>query len=351
MAFLLPGSGHIPVGGFKVTYEYAQHLSLRGHRTCVVHASWPGGGAPLPRKGKALLGYLRRRITGYRPTSWFSFRAPVAVRLVPFLHAAFVPAVDVLVATAWQTAEWLGRTASLAGRERLYLIQHEETWSGEAARVYATWRLPLRKIVSARWLEDRIRAAGEEAVYIPIGLDFSAFGLDLSLAERPAAHVVSLHHEAAWKGSRIALEALRIVRDRIPQLEATLFGTGPPPGDVPAWCRYIRNPPQSELRRLYNRATAVLSASLSEGWGLVGSEAMMCGAAFVGTDIGGHREFAGHEETALLCPPGDTHALADSLTRLLHDPAFRQALAARAHAAIQRFTWERAADAFERVLR
>lgn len=338
------------MGGFKVVYEYAQHLSLRGHRACVVHAAWSGGAASRPRKLKALLGYVRRRITGYRPESWFAFRAPVELRWLPFLHPRLVPAADVLIATAWQTAEWLGRAKQRPGCEGLYLIQHEETWSGEASRVLATWHLPLRKIVTARWLEERLLAAGESASHIPIGLDFSAFGMDVPPAQRPRAHVVSLHHEAPWKGSRLALEALRIARDRIPAMDATFFGTGPRPDGLPSWCRYARNPAQAELRTLYNRATVVLSASLSEGWGLVGSEAMMCGGAFVGTDVGGHREFARHEETALLCPPGDAAALSECVVRLVREPALRQRIVEGAHRSIQRFTWDRATDAFERAL-
>jgi glycosyltransferase involved in cell wall biosynthesis len=254
------------------------------------------------------------------------------------------------MATAWQTADWLGRAKLPPGSERLYLIQHEETWSGLATRVHGTWHLPLRKIVTARWLEERLRAEGERAIHIPIGLDFSAFGMDIAPAERPHAHVVSLHHAAPWKGSALALEALRIARERNPTIEATLFGTGPPPARLPVWCRYARNPAQPELRALYNRATLVLSASLSEGWGLVGSEAMMCGAAFVGTDVGGHREFARHEDTALLCPPGDPAALADGVERLVREPAVRSAIAERAHRHIQRFTWARAADALAEVL-
>src|SRR5262245_22298769 len=62
LVFLLPGSGHLPVGGFKVAYEYAQHLSIRGFRTSVVHAAWSGGDASLAHRTKALIGYARRRI-------------------------------------------------------------------------------------------------------------------------------------------------------------------------------------------------------------------------------------------------------------------------------------------------
>ena len=38
ISFLLPFSGHKPVGGFKVAYEYANGLARRGHEVTVFHA-------------------------------------------------------------------------------------------------------------------------------------------------------------------------------------------------------------------------------------------------------------------------------------------------------------------------
>jgi glycosyltransferase involved in cell wall biosynthesis len=78
---------------------------------------------------------------------------------------------------------------------------------------------------------------------------------------------------------------------------------------------------------------------------------MMCGAAVVATDIGGHREFCTDGETALLVPAEDPAAIAGAVVRLLDDPELRLRLAQNGHRNIQRFTWEAACDAFERVLR
>jgi glycosyltransferase involved in cell wall biosynthesis len=351
VTFLLPGSGHIPVGGFKVVYEYAQGLAENGFGVRVVHAAMASSETTAVGRVRSFLGYYRRSVTGFRPTRWFSFRKPVTLAWVRRLNTGALRGAEVVVATSWQTAEWLAEARLPSCRRRLYLIQHDETWSGTFERVRATWTLPLTKIVIARWLQEIAHSQGQEAVLIPNGLDFTAFGLDAPIDQRREPEAVMLCHPAKWKGTAVGLESLKLARASIPLLRATLFGTGAAPGGLPSWCRYARNPGQGVLRRLYNRASVVVCPSLEEGWGLVGSEAMICGAAVAATDIGGHREYAHHQETALLCPPGDAPALAEMIVRLLSDSELRVRLATRAQAEIRQFTWERAVRRFEEVVR
>ncbi|WP_133121187.1 glycosyltransferase family 4 protein [Kyrpidia spormannii] len=211
-----------------------------------------------------------------------------------------------------------------------------------------TWSLPLRKIVIAKWLQDIAEQMGETAEYIPNGLDIEAFGMDIPPEDRDGCRVMMLYHEYDWKGSRDGLRALEMVKECQPDLHVTLFGVPSKPSGLPSWIEYFQNPPQRVLRRLYNEAAVFLATSWSEGWGLPASEAMICGAAVVATDIGGHREFAMDVETALLVPPRDPSAMANQVQRLLASPRLRIDLAYRGNRFIQRFTWQRSVDAMER---
>ena len=76
----------------------------------------------------------------------------------------------------------------------------------------------------------------------------------------------------------------------------------------------------------------------------------MSGASVVATDNGGHREFAFHEQTALLSPPRSPRELAENVTRLIYDSSLRIKLARQGNQYVQQFTWERAVDAFEACL-
>src|SRR5918994_3082956 len=350
VTFVLPGAGNLPVGGFKIVYEYANGLARRGHTVCVVHPALLQRHSSLRGRGRALARYVLRRLSSsYHPRSWFHLDPRVRTSWVPSLHPRYLPDADAVVASAWQTAEWVCEYPQQKG-ERFYLIQHLETWSGAEDRVMATWGLPLRKIVIARWLQELATSMGEHAEYIPNGLDFQAFGIDIAPAARKPATGLMLYHEAEWKGSSDGLTALVRVKQRLPALEVALFGVPFAPSDLPAWIRYHRQPTQELLRALYNQSAVFVAPSRVEGWGLTASEALMCGCALAATDAGGHREFAFHEETALVSPAGQPGALADNIERLIRDDDLRIRLALTGHHSIGRFTWERALAAFEHVL-
>ncbi len=353
VAFLLPGSCEVPVGGVKVALEYANALARRGWYVRVVMpfvrdreaverlraSRWRS----LRKRARFLARRWRR---SYLSAGWFEVDERVEMRFVLTPEARHLPPADAWVATSWRTAGWV---AGYAGA-RLYLIQHLETWDGPEAEVLATWKLPLRKVVIARWLESVARELGEEAVYVPNGIDFGAFGMDLPPESRAPGRVLMLYHKADWKGSADGIAAIVAARREHPGLEAVLYGVPERPSSLPGWMGYERQPPQARLRELYNWAAVFLAPSWTEGWGLPGSEAMACGCAVVATDIGGHREFAREGETALLAPARDPGALARQLLRLLRDPALRVDLARRGQAAIQRFRWEPSVGKLEETL-
>jgi len=216
-------------------------------------------------------------------------------------------------------------------------------------RVANTWRLPLQKIVISRWLQKLVADVGESATYIPNGLDFDDFGVDVPPSEREPQRLLMLHHEQPLKGSRDGLEAMRLTRRQIPQLSGTIFGVPAKPKGLPPWISYQQKPVGRPLRKLYNEAAIFVAPSWAEGFGLPPAEAMQCGAALCATDIGGYREYAIHNQTALLSPPKNPESLASNITNLVRNNLLRLRLAEQGHEYIQRFTWERAVSALERL--
>ena len=351
VTFLLPAAGTRPTGGFKVVYEYANALAERGHEATVVHpAALPGHGERAANGLRGGLAYaMKGLLRSWRPDAWFRIDARVRMLWVPVLSPRRVPDADAIVATWWRTAELLAAWPAAKGT-KYYLLQHLETWGGPAERVLATWRLPLQKVVIARWLQQQADKLGERSHYVPNGLDFAAFGIDVALTARPPASVAMLHHGYEWKGSNDGLAALQLAKSSLPQLRAELFGIGPPPPGLPAWIAYRRNPLQKELRAIYNRAAIFVAPSWTEGWPLPPAEALACGCALACTDIGGHGEYAIAGKTALMSPPGERAALARNIVRLATDAELRTALAEQGSAFVRQFTWQRAAERLEVVL-
>lgn len=351
ITFVLPGHGRNPIGGFKVVYEYANALARSGHTVTVVHPSLLPVISGRSDKFVAALKFAYRKTDGsYRPGKWFQVDPSVRLLWVPSLAPRYIPDSDVVIATAWRTAEWVAQYPERKGRG-FYLIQSLETWDGPEDQVYATWKLPLSKIVIAKWLKEIADGLGEKCVHIPNGLDFERFSLCVPPEKRDPSRVMMLHHHRELKGSKDGLEALTIARNHSPGLTVSLFGVTSPPRDLPPWIQYYRRPDQKLLRNLYNEASIFVAPSWIEGWPLPPAEAMMCGAALAATDIGGHREYAVHEQTALLSPAKTPAALADNIVRLARENSFRCELAERGHAHMQQFTWKRATERLEWLLR
>jgi starch synthase len=79
--------------------------------------------------------------------------------------------------------------------------------------------------------------------------------------------------------------------------------------------------PKIEIIQILSHATVFACPSLYEPLGIVNLEAMACGTAVVGSDVGGIPEVVADSQTGLLVPPGDPVILAEAISSLVSDPA------------------------------
>jgi succinoglycan biosynthesis protein ExoA len=81
-----------------------------------------------------------------------------------------------------------------------------------------------------------------------------------------------------------------------------------------------------ELFAFYQRATALVVPSLSEGFPQVIAEALCAGLPTVASAVGGIPAFLTHLETAMLVPPADTLALAETIEQVLNSSDLQERL-------------------------
>lgn len=109
-------------------------------------------------------------------------------------------------------------------------------------------------------------------------------------------------------------------------------------------------PTQAELSHLISSATVFASACWHEGFSFCPLEAMACGVPVVMTDDGGSREYARHEENALVSAPNDPEALRSNIDRVLSDVELRARLIENGLETAKRFDWQKLAGRFAEYL-
>jgi glycosyltransferase involved in cell wall biosynthesis len=336
ITFLCP---HVRIaGGVRAILTYAARLTASGHQVEVV----------VPARSRARAFW--RSLRGAGPDWMPEFRGRLV--WVDRWRTNALPDADILLATAWQSADTVAAAPPRCGR-KFYFVQHYESlYHGAPAAVDATYRLPLRKIVISTWLRDVMRERfASEADVLVTPVDTALFRAVTVPVATSRPRVLMLHHEYAWKGTADGFDAVARVKARVPGLHLVGFGVSAPHGAA-AYDEFHADPPQARLASIYSSCDIYLCPSWDEGLGMPPMEAMACGAALVTYDNGGCRDYARDGETALVARRRDVGDLADKLERLAVDAALR-ARVARAGAAFvtTAFDWGRAVRRMEEIFR
>ncbi len=368
VVFVLPSVKSRPVGGYKMVFEYANRFAADGYNVAVVFMYSPSF-APskhgfiyrLLRFAYRMMLFASNKIrSGFvKVPSWFDLDPSVETEVAFGLKGAKAlrGAGCRVVATAVGTSYPVSASLSL-GQKGYYFVQDFEDWSAPESYVLASYRLPLKKITIAPWL---VRKIGEElneaapledgagATLVENGLDFEYFKMTKEIEARPPYEVAMLYHTAPHKGCDDAFEALKIVKQKVPQLHVAVFGAYRPP-HLPEWFSYTRCPSKEEHNGIYNGAAIFVAPSRLEGMGLTPAEAMICGCAVACTDNPGFEVFSRDGETTLVSKVGDVEGLAANIIKLIEDSRLRIKIARQGNEFIRQFTWERAYAKFKAAL-
>ena len=328
----------------------AQGLARRGHELTLlcppearIHAEareWQLRTVALPIGRKRLTGVLALR-------RWFSQNR-----------------CDV-VSTHSSTDSWLSALA-LTGK-RIPIVRTRHISAPVPRNVLSRWLYsrPARIVTAGealrRELIERNGIAAERVVSVPTGADPQRY----RPGDRSAARArLGLPGDAtlvgivatlrSWKGHRYLLEAL--------PANATLVIVGDGPQREALHARVSELGLQARVVFAGNQSDVVpwlqaldifaLPSYAHEGVPQALLQAMLAALPCVTTSVGSIGELALAEQTALLVPPQDSHALRGALERLVNDEALRKRLgqAAREHCA-ERMSDERMLDRMEAIYR
>ncbi|MDB5809264.1 MAG: glycosyl transferase group 1 [Betaproteobacteria bacterium] len=341
-------------GGIRVIAIYAKALVARGHTVKLVS---PPPRRALRRKLKSLIRGKGWPAAGRAPASHLD-GSGLDHRVLDHWRPvtdADVPDADVVIATWWETAEWVAELGAEKGAKAYFVQAHEIHPYLPVARCHATYRLPLHKIVISRWLADVMRDQyGDDCVdLVPNSVDPAQF-FALERGKQRLPTVGLLYSTAAYKAVEVAVAAVAEVHERMPELRVVSFGSDRQDAalPLPEYVRFFFSPPQEEIRNLYAQCDAWISASRSEGFNLPAMEAMACRTPIVSTRTGWPEEVIVSGRNGVLTEIDNVGALAQGLEWILRlpDDEWRM-LSQRAYETAREGSWEASSRLFEEALK
>lgn len=320
-------------GGHMTIFRLIEQLESKGH-TCTIWLDDPLGYNP---EGAAV---LRRTIREH-------FR-PLAAPVFKGFGAWF--GADVAIATGWQTAYSVRTLGDCAARA--YLVQDCEPdfypASAEQRLADETYRFGMHGIAASPWLADMVRAHGSTCGHFDLAADHAVYHPRTGIERQPSTVAFYARFETPRRGVALGALALEEVVRRRPGTRIVSFGTREPGGlEVASESAGILD--ADGLARLYSEATVGLCLSLTN-YSLIPGEMLACGLPCVDVD---HPSAVGvfGEDGPVAFSKADVLALADTIDRLLADPAERERRREAGLAFARAHTWERSGDQVEAELR
>jgi glycosyltransferase involved in cell wall biosynthesis len=340
-------------------HEVFGRLASRGHEVTALVSGWAGGASRMELDG------IDVHRTGRRYT--FSIAAPRYYRR----HLAETP-FDVVVEDLNKVplfAPWwthmpvvllchhlFGTTAFQAGPVPLAAA----TWILERPIPWVYRNVPTVAVSESTRadLEGRGLPAGRIDV-IPNGIDLQRFTPEPSGGRAGRPTLLYLGRLRKYKRVDVVIEAVARLAESGTDVQLLVGGTGDQAEElhdlagllgVADRVRFLGYVPEADKLELMRTAWMHVLVSEKEGWGISNLEAAASGTPSVAADAPGLRESVVDGVTGLLVPPDDPDALAAAIRTLTEDAARREAMGVEARRFSEGFTWEAAADAFERVL-
>ncbi|MDJ0655491.1 MAG: glycosyltransferase family 4 protein [Xanthomonadales bacterium] len=274
------------------------------------------------------------------------FEDPAVYRWQPMLTRPMVfrnprdlvrslPPTDIAVATLWKTAPWVAQLKSggKAGRT-VYFLQGYEPWffpermERRRQQIVSEYGLMDHHVVKTDWLARKMSGHNINTRKIPLGLNLDVFYPRQKTDRRPRL-VAMARPDMPNFGFDLLISVLGLLRQRIPELGISLFGSRHLPDPGFAFDNHGIVEDHARLARIYGEADVFVDAARFQGFGRCGLEAMACGTACVLRTSGGVSEYAVGDVNALVYDTDNPEVVAGLVESLLDNPDQRQALATR----------------------
>lgn len=191
---------------------------------------------------------------------------------------------------------------------------------------------------------------------IPNGVDFQEIAQAETNRKEKNNNVIllSVSNLVLTKGIEFNISAIRQLKDKYPNLQYWVVGSGPEERKLQALVarlgleervKFLGRQPHSNALRYMANCDVFSLPSWDEGFGIVYIEAMALGKPVIGVQGQGIDGIVVHGENGLLVKPHDVDSLVEALDFLLSHPEEAKAMGERARRLVlENYTWEKNAE-------
>ena len=336
LVFILPASGR--TGGIRSTVVASNLLLERGHRVRILYRKAPKTLRDLYRSVVIPLLYrgnhdwlhtFKGRIHSFKDISGCSFEDG-----------------EVIVGAGIQASRLIMDLESIPNPKLLYLHGENVTKPKETEKVLKS---PLPKIVVSSLLKPMVESHGGKVLGIVAnGVDRHEYYNSVNDSEKDGIGMIYASHLSKDPGTTLAV--LERLSKQKPQLPIRVFSPHRRPKAIKRKS-FWRLPSIEKVREIYSRSKVWILASRSEGFGIPILEAMACGCAIVATDCGGPRDIIRDGKNGFIVEIGNVQKIVDRVLMLINDDNLRERICMEAKKTVEEFSWDRAADKLEEVLK
>lgn len=359
-------------GGVRAIFEVANGLSKRGHDVTITSLEGDHTWFPL----KASVNYVEKpnfikllnplKQLKSRESLRYSSITPVLGQMKMGFEADLIkplteaiPECDINIATWFLTSFAVYRSDK--GKMFYFFMDFDELAKKHGQYYHQLFKeslyLPLNIITISTWLKEWIMENyHKDARVCGVGLEHNVFYPRKSiLKEIEGYKIMGIFRGFDYKGDSDLINALNIVHKDSPEIHPIIvcskdtYNGIKNNNDIKFNYTFLESPDDDKLAEIYSSSDLFVFASHIEGYGLPPLESMACGTPVVTTDCRGVRDFVLDGENAIMVPPKEPEALAQSIINLMNDPELQGKLTDNGLITAQKFTWERVIDIFEKI--
>ena len=155
------------------------------------------------------------------------------------------------------------------------------------------------------------------------------------------------------------IKAFKYAKEKVPEIKLIIAGKGDNYKELIALSKefkifdsikFVGEVSEREKVKLFQKAWIFVTPSEKEGWGITVIESSACGTPCIAYNVPGLKDSIKHGYNGLLVREGNIEALANAMTKVLKDDGLRNVLSRNAIKWAKRFSWDKSADEFERVI-